>query len=298
MQRYNNFIFYDKVSWFSFFILILQNNPLYLGFTSFQKSNSMYAFQTLLNKIQSSKSIDFGDLFNESLGVFKKVWVQGLLLQLFSIVIMLPFIISLYLPYFTLAVDGGLNQMLGSTDLSKALIEEYGASLIWIYLLMFVVSIASSLLYLGFYRIVKEMDHRNPFVMSDFFYFFKSPILGKAIVLLLAYTGIAILAALLCFFPLIYAIIPLVFMLPVFAYNSHLSTFEVVKIAFAIGNKKWGITFLIFMLNMILFYVVSLVTCGLGSLFVSCFLYLPQYIIYKKVIGFDAPESVVQSIDS
>ena len=52
----------------------------------------MYAVQTLLNKIQNSKSIDFGDLFNETLDVFKKVWVQGLLLQLFSLIIMLPFI--------------------------------------------------------------------------------------------------------------------------------------------------------------------------------------------------------------
>jgi len=257
----------------------------------------MYAVQTLLNKIQSSKTIDFGELFNESFDLFKKVWVQGLLLQLFSILIMLPFIISLYLPYFTLALDGGLNQTMGSTELSRALIEEYGTSLIWIYLLIFLVSILSSLLYLGFYRIIKEMDHGNPFVVSDFFYFFKSPVLGKAIVLLLAYTGIAILAALLCFFPLIYAMIPLMFMLPVFAYNSHLSTSEIIKVAFALGNKKWGITFLILMLNMILFYVVSFVTCGLGALFISCFLYLPQYIIYKKVIGFDTPKSVAQSID-
>ena len=257
----------------------------------------MYAVQTILNKIQSSESIDFGDLFNESLGLFKKVWVQGLLLQLFSILIMLPFIISLYLPYFTLALDGGINQTMGSTELSRALIEEYGTSLIWIYLLILLVSIVSSLLYLGFYRIIKEMDHGNPFVVTDFFYFFKSPVLGKAIVLLLAYTGIAILAALLCFFPLIYAIIPLMFMLPVFVYNSHLSTSEIIKVAFALGNKKWGITFLILMLNIILFYAVSFVTCGLGALFISCFLYLPQYIIYKKVIGFDTPESVTQSID-
>ena len=150
----------------------------------------MYALQTLLNKIQTSKTIDFGDLFNESLDLFKKVWVQGLLLQLFSILIMLPFIISLYLPYFTLALDGGLNQTMGSTELSRALIEEYGTSLIWIYLLILLVSIVSSLLYLGFYRIIKEMDHGNPFVVTDFFYFFKSPVLGKAIVLLLAYTGL------------------------------------------------------------------------------------------------------------
>ena len=249
----------------------------------------MYAVQTLLSKIQASKSIDFGDLFNESIAVFKKVWVQGLLLQLFSIIIMLPFIISIYLPYFTHLIDGNLNPSLVSTDLSRALIEEYGTSLIWIYLLMFLASFVSSLLYLGFYRIVKDMDHGNSFVMSDFFYFFKSPVLGKAIVLLLAYTGIAILAALLCFFPLIYAIIPLMFMLPVFAYNFHLSTSEIIKVSFALGNKKWGITFLTLMLNMILFYVISLVTCGIGSLFISCFLYLPQYIIYKKVIGFDPP---------
>jgi len=50
-------------------------------------------------------------------------------------------------------------------------------------------------------------------------------------------------------------------------------------------------------LNGILIYVVSLVTFGLGSLFFSCFLYLPQYIIYKNVIGFESPESESQSID-
>jgi hypothetical protein len=257
----------------------------------------MYAFQTILNKIQSSKLIDFGDLFNESLALFKKVWIQGLLLQLFSIVIMLPLIISFYLPYFRLALEGNLNQEMGSMDLSSALIEEFGTSLIWIYVLMFALSLVSSLLHLGFYRIVKEMDHENPFVISDFFYFFKSPVLGKALGVLLAYTGISILSALLCFFPLIYAIIPLLFMLPIFAFNAHLSISEVVKLAFALGNKKWGITFLILILNMILFYVVIFVTCGLGTLFISCFLYLPQYIIYKKVIGFDTPESPSQSID-
>ena len=256
----------------------------------------MNTVQTLLNKIQTSKSIDFGDLFNESLGVFKKVWVQGLLLQLFSIVIMLPFLISFYLPYLTLAFEGDLNQTMSTENFDRAFIEDYGASLIWIYLLMFIVGILSSLLNLGFYRIVKEMDHGNPFVVSDFFYFFKGSILGKAIGLMLAYTGISILAALLCFFPLIYAIVPLMFMLPMFVYNSHLSISEVIKVTFAIGNKKWGITFLIMVLNIVLFYVIMFLTCGLGVLFFSCFIYLPQYIIYKKIIGFDTPESTHQTI--
>ena len=256
----------------------------------------MYSVQTLLNKIQTSKSIDFGELFNESLSLYKKVWAQGLLMQLFLIVIMLPFLISLYLPYFSLALDGDLSQNIGTEDLSRALVEEYGTSLIWIYLIMFLVGIISSLFYLGFYRIVKEMDHGNSFVMSDFFYFFKGPVLAKAIGLLLAYTGISILAALLCFFPLIYAVVPLMFMLPVFVYNSHLSISEIIKVAFALGNKKWGITFLILILNIVLIYVIKFLTCGLGALFFSCFIYLPQYIIYKNVIGFDTPESTPQTI--
>jgi hypothetical protein len=256
----------------------------------------MNTVQILLNKIKTSKSIDFGNLFNESLGVFKKVWIQGLLLQLFSIVLMLPFLISFYLPYFTLALDGDLSQTMGTDDLSHALVEEYGTSLIWIYLLMIMVSIISTLFYLGFYRIVKEMDHGNPFVMSDFFYFFKGSILGKAIGVLLAYTATSILAALLCFLPLIYAIVPLMFMLPVFVYNSHLSISEIIKVSFALGNKKWGITFIILVLNVVLFYVITFLTCGLGALFFSCFIYLPQYIIYKNVIGFETPESAPQTI--
>jgi hypothetical protein len=262
------------------------------------KYHPMYSFQTLITKIQSSKPIDFGDLFNASLNLFKKVWVQGLLLQLFSIVIMLPFIILFYMPYFNMVLENSSNGVMDSVALSQALIDEYGASLVWIYLLMLAVSVVSSLLYLGFYKIIKAMDHGELFVISDFFYFFKAPYVGKAIVFLLAYLGITILAALLCLFPLIYAIVPLLFMLPVFVYNTHLSNLEIIKLAFSLGHKKWGLTFLTLILNSILLYVVILVTCGLGSLFFSFFLYLPQYIIYKKVIGFETPESAFQELDS
>ncbi|MDG1374031.1 MAG: hypothetical protein P8M66_06920 [Flavobacteriaceae bacterium] len=256
----------------------------------------MLSLQTILNKIQNSNSIDFGDLFNETLGVFKKVWVQGLLLQLFSLSIMIPFIIVFYIPYFSLIMESTNNQSLGYNEFNKALFEELGLYMILAYLSIFVLSIASSILYLGFYRIVKEMDQGNPYAVSDFFYFFNSSRIGKSVGLLLAYFGISVLAALLCFLPLIYAVIPLMFMFPVFAYNSHLTVSEIIKVAFALGNKKWGISFLILILNVILLYAVSFVTCGLGSLFVSCFLYLPQYIIYKKVIGFDMPESESQTI--
>ena len=258
----------------------------------------MYSFQNLITKIQNSKPIDFGDLFNTSLNLFKKVWLQGFLLQLLSIIIMLPFIILFYMPYFNMVLENSSNGVMDSVALSQALVDEYGASLVWIYLLMLAVSVVSSLLYLGFYKIIKAMDHGELFVISDFFYFFKAPYVGKALGLLLAYLGITILAALLCLFPLIYAIVPLLFMLPVFVYNTHLSNLEIIKLAFSLGHKKWGLTFLTLILNSILLYVVILVTCGLGSLFFSFFLYLPQYIIYKQVIGFETPESAFQELDS
>tara|TARA_B110000503_G_scaffold15042_1_gene20880 strand:- start:9061 stop:9837 length:777 start_codon:yes stop_codon:yes gene_type:complete len=257
----------------------------------------MYSFQTLLSKIQGSSIIDFGDLFNESVTLFKKVWIQGLILQLLSILIMLPFIIVFYVPYFKLVLETSSNGVLDSTAFTQGLIADYGMSLIWVYLLMLIVSMFSYVLYLGFYRIVKQIDHGQAFVFSDLFHFFKAASIGKALGLAVTYLFISVVATLLCFLPLIYVMVPLMFLLPIFAYNPDLSISEIVKASFALGNKKWGITFLTLILNGILIYVITLVTFGLGVLFVSCFIYLPQYIIYKKVIGFEGLKSDVQSID-
>ena len=257
----------------------------------------MFSFQSLLSKIQVASTVDFGDLFNESVTLFKKVWVQGLILQLFSILIMLPFIIIFYVPYFQLVLENSSNGVMDSAALGQELIDAYGSSLLWIYLVMLLGSLVSYVLYLGFYRIVKQIDHGQAFVFSELFHFFKAASIGKSFGLAVTHMFISILATLLCFLPIIYAIVPLMFLLPVFAYNSNLSTSEIVKVSFALGNKKWGIVFLTLILNGILIYVIAIVTCGLGTLFVSCFLYLPQYIIYKKVIGFDGPKEGVQPID-
>ena len=136
----------------------------------------------------------------------------------------------------------------------------------------------------------------NPFQSLIFSTFFRRRLSEKHSYFYWPIWGL-LLQRLALFVAILYAIIPLMFMLPIFAYNPNLSITEVVKVGFALGNKKWGIAFLTLVLNGILIYVVSLVTFGLGSLFFSCFLYLPQYIIYKNVIGFESPESESQSID-
>ena len=44
-------------------------------------------------------ALDFGDIFNKSIDLFKKGWLYGFLMQLFILIISLPFIIVLYAPF-------------------------------------------------------------------------------------------------------------------------------------------------------------------------------------------------------
>ncbi len=248
----------------------------------------MLSLQTLLNKIHGSSTIDFGDLFNESVLLFKKVWIQGLILQLLTAVIMLPAFVGFYIPYFKLVLNMSSNGVIDSPDFIPELISSYGISdLLWLYLFLIVVSLISYVLCLGFFRAIRQIDQGEAFIFSELFYFFKSASIRKSLGIGVTYITINIIAALLYFLPLLYVIVPLMYLLPIYVYNSKLSISEIVKISFALGNKKWGITFLTIFLNTMLIYVISLLTFGLGGIFVGCFIYLPQYIIYKKVIGFD-----------
>ena len=58
----------------------------------------MHAIDTLLYKIEKAKALDFGTIFNQSIELFKKVWVQGLVMLLLTMLLMVPFYIIIYLP--------------------------------------------------------------------------------------------------------------------------------------------------------------------------------------------------------
>ena len=184
----------------------------------------MFSLQTLLSKIQGSSTIDFGDLFNESVSLFKKVWVQGLILQLISGLIMLPVLIGFYIPYFELVTSMSSNGVIDTPDFMPELISAYGISgILWLYLFLAVVSLFSYILYLGFFRVIRQIYHGEAFVFSELFYFFKTASIRKSLGLSVTYITISAIAVLLCFFPFIYVIVPLMFLLPVYAYNPDLS---------------------------------------------------------------------------
>ncbi|MGB0185856.1 MAG: hypothetical protein ACPF88_02845 [Flavobacteriaceae bacterium] len=247
----------------------------------------MPSFTTLTKKITEAPRIDFGDLFNESVAVFKKVWLQGFILQLISIVLSLPLIIF----NFSFLLDSGLDsnsyEPLEQLMYSDTILEQSGPMILLYYLMVIVVGFMSSLLSFGFFRVIRQMDEGAPFEISNFFYFFNAARIKKSLLLILANFGIAILALLMCVFPIFYVMIPLMFVTPMFVYNPELSISEILKSSFSLGHKKWGITFAITILNVITLYILILLTCGLGSLFFSCFLQMPIYVLYKKIISFE-----------
>jgi hypothetical protein len=164
---------------------------------------------------------------------------------------------------------------------------QFGTAAVIYYGLSIVLAIVSSFLTFGFFRVIRQMDKGEDFKTVDFFYFFNTERIKKALLVVLANVAVVILALLLCVFPVFYVVIPLMFVTPIFVYNPELSISEVLKSSFALGHKKWGITFLISLLNIIALYVLILLTCGLGSLFFGCFLQMPIYVLYKKIISFD-----------
>ena len=247
----------------------------------------MNTIDALLKKISNAKELDFGTVFSESIELFKKTWLQGFLLKLFTIVVMLPLIIVLYIPLIGMFI---VQQQNGEID--PEAFNAFFASMSIAYVLFVIVGAlvlgaVSLALNAGFFRIMKKLDFNEQVVTSDFFYFVKGTYLSKTFMLMLVTILISIPAALLCYIPLIYAMVPMSFFLMIFAFNPDLGIGDIVKVGFKIGNKKWLITFGLLVVSYILIVALTFITCGLGSLFLSPFMFHPIYLIYKSVIGFD-----------
>jgi hypothetical protein len=241
----------------------------------------------LQGKIKNAKALDFGNIFSESIELFKKTWVQGFLLQIFNFVIALPFIILLYVPLIGAMLVSAENGYDETETLSTFFA---GMSLLYILFLIVVVLVLGAVqvaLNAAFFRIMKKLDHNESTVTNDFFYFLKGSYLSKAFVLMIASILISIPAILLCYLPFIYVIVPMSYFAFFFAFNPELSVGDIVKASFGLGNKKWLLTFGLLIVSSILAQLVGLLLCLVGVFFTAAFVYHPTYLIYKHVIGFD-----------
>lgn len=239
------------------------------------------------SKIRNAPSLDFGDIFNKSIELFKKGWLYGFLLELFTIIIMMPFIIILYVPFVMSIVAQSKS---GNVD--PDVFGNLFAGFSIFYIILFMLGILAATVFqlalnAGFFRILKMIDSGESVKASDLFYFLKGKYFGTVTLLTLATMIISAIAALLCYLPLLYAMVPLSFFPIVFAFNPEISVSDIVQVSFNLGTKKWLISLGLLIVTYLLVVILTLLTCGIGSLFLSPFIYLPLYFVYKQVVGFD-----------
>lgn len=237
------------------------------------------------SKIANATKMDFGTIFNQSIELFKKSWLQGFLMQLFVMILMLPFTIILYVPLIMTLVSQSAS---GQVDPNA--VDGFFAGLSVVYILLFIVGILvigaiQVCLNAAFFRILRTLDAGNEVRTSDLFYFMKGEYFGKVLLLMLVTVLISIPAALLFYLPFIYVMVPLSFFAVVFAFNPEWSIGDIVSSSFKLGTKKWLLTFGLLMVSYIMVMILAIVTCGLGSLFLASFMFHPIYYIYKGTVG-------------
>ena len=249
----------------------------------------MNTLETFFNKIEIAKDLDFGDIFNKSIELFKKVWLQGLVILLLTIAMMIPFYIIMYVPLIAMGILDPESMQQGGEVNMALLIPFYLFMLVF----MFFAMIIGFGLKSAFFRICKSKD-LNEISSDDYFYFFKKPYLRKTIKLAAMTFGISLVAMLLCVFPIIYVMVPIALINVIYAFNPDMSASDIVKIGFKLGNKKWLITFGLMVVAGLVAQIVGMIMCFIGVFVTASFAYIPLYFIYKETLGINEQNAIDQ----
>jgi len=253
----------------------------------------MNHFNVLLQKIDSSKNLDFGTVFSRCIELFKKVWLQGLIVTILSGVLIVPIFLVIYIPLIALGIMSPefFNNNHGLSSISGLSVFVIFMMIILFLVVMVFALTVSVAMKAAFFRIIKSKDLLLN-QSDDYFFFFKKGYLKKSMGLALISAGIVILALLLCVLPIFYALIPLSYIAVVYALNPDLSVNEIVKLSFKLGNKKWFITFALAIVAWFLSTVVGFLMCFIGIYVTQQFINLPFYEVYKQSVGFDEANEI------
>lgn len=248
----------------------------------------MDTITNLLDKIENSKALSFGTIFNQSIELFKKVWVQGLVTMLLTMLLMIPFYILMYLPMLAMGLidPESFQNMENIENFTPLLMVPF---FIFALLLVFFAMVISFGMKASFFRMCKLKDLEE-MGSDDYFFYLKKPYLGKVIKLSIATFGILLVATLLCVIPVFYVMIPVMLINVIFAFNPELLTSEIIKAGFKLGNKKWFLTFGLLVVAWLLSSIIGFLMCCVGIYITQSFINLPAYFIYKESVGFDKKE--------
>lgn len=243
---------------------------------------------SLIDRIENSKNIDFGDILSKSFELFKKTWVEVLLHALITFLVIFPFLLVVYIPLFP--IYAGMLTDGGSSYEAQSFVENISGMMlfVWIGVIFFlsfliqpfILSIAGN-----FLRVCKNKD-LNQEVATDGYFGLLKKHFGKMVLLSLATMGIALLAALLCYLPIFYVMVPLQLFLPVLVFNESMTVSEIIKASFKLGNKYWLMLFGLIIVSSLLASL-GILLCGIGIIVTSYYQYIVIYYFYKDSVGFD-----------
>ncbi len=77
-----------------------------------------------------------------------------------------------------------------------------------------------------------------------------------------------------------------------YAFNPDMSILDIIQIGFSLGNRKRLIAFGLIIVSGILAGIVVMLMCFVGIYVTASFSYLPHYLIYKEVVGFDGEDEI------
>ena len=257
-------------------------------------------FHILKEKIELSPVIDFSRILSDSFDLFKKAWLQGFLLLVLIMASVFFVQFAAILP-FTLFLEGSnFIEPFKQTDFSNfsSLAITIVAAIFIIVVILLLMTLLVGLLG-GFYIVLKNIDLEDTHSTNDFFTLLRTDKFIKTFKVATAQIGISIIFILMCYIPIIYATIPISYIIVIYAFNPELSVREIIKLAFNFGNKNWVQTFL---LRLIVGFVAMLgiFLCGFGILFTYSLTLIPAYFSYKEVIGFETTDDIdeIGSVDT
>ncbi|WMI68279.1 hypothetical protein [Mangrovimonas sp. YM274] len=110
-------------------------------------------FSELQSRINAAEPLDFGTIFSNCIELFKKVWVQGLIMILITIAMLAPFYIIMYLPMVAMGIWN--PEALQNDHVNPILMIPF---VVFMLLFAFFAMVIAFGLKASFYRICKAKD--------------------------------------------------------------------------------------------------------------------------------------------
>ncbi len=263
----------------------------------------MDTYSKLQEKINRAEDLEFGDILSKTIELFKKTWLNGFLMLLILVVIYIPFFIVLYIPIYQEMMEQIQNGGYDPNNVNGLVYTQSNNMKLMTLGITFVISLFSTFLIAGFYRLIKKIDFDESYSIKDLFFFLKGQYIPKVITIAAFSLMVAMLnlflekvlpnglATTLSLFVTIVSSVYTTLFVVFLAFNPDLDVSSIFSLSFNLGTKKWLLIFGLAVVTGILGFL-GVVACGFGILFTISIVYLPPYLIYKQIVGFDTVDSI------